>query len=129
MATSFSDTGARRFLSCNGPWSKAKNRYLGLEFLIEGKVHFGWARLNVSCQGTDVFATLIGYAYETIPNKAIKAGQTKGTAAESGEDFGASASLPKLTPESHQAPWLGMLALGAEGVLLWRGKDSVVEGD
>jgi len=79
MATVFSDTGARRGLasSCSGSWSKGKNRYLGLEFLIEGKVHFGWARLSVSCRGTDVYATLTGYAYETIPNKAIKAGQTK----------------------------------------------------
>lgn len=112
MATSFSDTGARRGLasSCNGPWSKAKNRYLGLEFLIEGKINFGWARLNVSCQGTDVFATLTGYAYETIPNKAIKAGQTKGAAGESGsEDFGGRASLPNLTPDAPQPPWLGCL--------------------
>jgi hypothetical protein len=132
MATSSSDTGARRFLngSCDGPWSKAKNRYLGLEFFIEGKVHFGWARLNVSCRGTDVFATLTGYAYETIPNKAIKAGQTKGTAEESREEnFGASTSLTNLTPDAPQPPWLGMLTLGAQGVPLWGRKESVVEGD
>jgi hypothetical protein len=121
MATVFSDTGARRGLasSCSGSWSKGKNRYLGLEFLIEGKVHFGWARLSVSCRGTDVYATLTGYAYETIPNKAIKAGQTKGTAGESGEDnFGASASLTNLTPDAPQPAWLGMLALGSQGVPL-----------
>jgi len=131
MATSFSDTGAHRFLngSCNGPWSKAKNRYLGLEFVIGDKVHFGRARLNVSCQGTDVLATLTGYAYETVPNKAIKAGQTKGTAEEPGENFGASASPANLKPDARQTPWLGMLAVGAQGVPLWRRKESVVEGN
>ena len=42
MATAFSDTGARGLSnSCNGPWDKTTSQYLGLEFLIEGKVHFG----------------------------------------------------------------------------------------
>jgi hypothetical protein len=80
MATVYNDSGARRDISsvCNGPWSNAVNRYLGLKFRIQGKVHFGWARLNVTCPGTNVDATLTGYAYETIPGKSIKAGQTKG---------------------------------------------------
>jgi hypothetical protein len=80
MARVFSDTGAQRDLSScgTGPWSKAMNRYLGLKFLIKGKVHFGWARLNVGCSGTDVDATLTGYAYETIPNKPIIAGKIHG---------------------------------------------------
>jgi hypothetical protein len=80
MARVFSDTGAQRDLSsCSGPWSKAKNRYLGLRFTIKGEKHFGWARLNVSCPGTNVEGTLTGYAYETIPNKAIIAGKEKVT--------------------------------------------------
>ena len=133
MATVFSDTGARRGLSnsCNGPWSKAANgRYLGLEFLIKGKVHFGWARLNVTCRGTDVLATLTGYAYETIPNKSIIAGKTKGPADESGEkDFGPNASLPDRIPDTPQPATLGVLALGTQGVPLWRRKESALEGD
>ena len=133
MATVFSDTGARRGLSnsCNGPWSKAANgRYLGLEFLIKGKVHFGWARLNVTCRGTDVLATLTGYAYETIPNKPIIAGKTKGPADESGEEnFGPNASLPDRIPDTPQPATLGVLALGTQGVPLWRRKESDLEGD
>lgn len=79
MARNFSDTGARRDLStCTGQWSNVKNRYLGLEFTIKGKKHFGWARLNVSCPGSDVEGTLTGYAYETVPNKPIVTGKTKG---------------------------------------------------
>lgn len=58
-----------------------KNRYLGLKFMIAGKVHFGWARVTVTVgiNGNKyVTGTLTGYAYETIANKAIVAGKTKG---------------------------------------------------
>lgn len=54
--------------------------YLGLKLLIKGKAHFGWARVKVIpfYQGGFV-ATLTGYAYETIANKPILAGATKGS--------------------------------------------------
>jgi hypothetical protein len=57
-----------------------KDRYLGLKFAINGKIHYGWARLNVSVQhrSLNIRATLTGYAYETVPNKAIITGRTKG---------------------------------------------------
>jgi hypothetical protein len=69
-----------------GPWAGkgkgVRNRYLGLKFVVNGKVHYGWARLSVTLghhrQFDDVSGTLTGYAYETVPNKAIIAGQTKG---------------------------------------------------
>jgi hypothetical protein len=58
------------------------NRYLGLKFVIHGKVHYGWARLSVTLghhwQYDDVSGTLTGYAYETVPNKPIITGKTKG---------------------------------------------------
>jgi hypothetical protein len=58
---------------------KVKNRYLGVMFKIKGKIHYGWARLSVQVQfPLTITATLTGYAYETIPNKAIIAGKTKG---------------------------------------------------
>jgi len=65
---------------CWGAWANVKHRYLGLKFISKGKTHFGWARLNVSCDPLrgDVTALLTGYAYETIPNKPIIAGKTKG---------------------------------------------------
>jgi hypothetical protein len=77
MATEFprnSGTG----INSNGPWRQAEKRYLGLEFAIDGKTHFGWARLSVKSKASGMFATLTGYAYETIPNKSIIAGKTKG---------------------------------------------------
>lgn len=63
-----------------GAWANSgnglRNRYLGLEFAIKGKVHYGWARVSVS--NFHFNATLTGYAYETISNKPIITGKTKG---------------------------------------------------
>ena len=78
--------GVRSQYSDLGPWAGkgkgVRNRYLGLKFVVHGKVHYGWARLSVTLghhrQYDDVSATLTGYAYETVPNKPIIAGQTKG---------------------------------------------------
>jgi len=65
-----------------GPWMNGgrgvKNRYLGLKFKVKGQFHFGWARLTVTTTRNNFTATLTGYAYETIPGKAIIAGKTKG---------------------------------------------------
>jgi hypothetical protein len=69
-----------------GPWAgKAKgvtDRYLGLKFVVGGEVHYGWARLSVTLghhrQFDDVSGTLTGYAYETVPDKPIVAGQIAG---------------------------------------------------
>jgi hypothetical protein len=69
-----------------GPWAGkgtgVQDRYLGLKFIIGGEVHYGWARLSVTLghhrQFDDVIGTLTGYAYETVPNKPIVAGQTTG---------------------------------------------------
>jgi len=101
-----------------GPWANGgkgvKNRYLGLKFHYKGGTHFGWARLNVSGH---FLATLTGYAYETIPGKAIIAGATKGP-----DDAEPSASLNPRTPEPAT---LGMLATGAPGLSIWRREESV----
>jgi hypothetical protein len=69
-----------------GAWADGgkgvKDRYLGLKFVINGEIHYGWARLNVNLahqrQVGDVTGTLTGYAYETVPNKSIIAGETHG---------------------------------------------------
>ncbi len=63
-----------------GNWFNVKSRYLGLTFRIHGKKHYGWARLNVRTHKHPftVTGTLTGYAYETVPNKAIIAGKTHG---------------------------------------------------
>ncbi|MGA7078172.1 MAG: hypothetical protein WBQ43_22335 [Terriglobales bacterium] len=102
---------------CRGPWKNKQNRYLGLKFMISGEVHYGWARLSVTCNGAEITGVLTGYAYETIANKAIKAGQETGTLDES------MITPDKPTPTSVPVPTsatLGMLAKGAQALDLWR---------
>ena len=69
-----------------GPWAGkgkgVKDRYLGLKFVVDGEVHYGRARVSVTLghhrQFDDVSGTLTGYAYETVPDKSIIAGQITG---------------------------------------------------
>jgi hypothetical protein len=107
---------------CYGPWLNITNRYLGFKFVIKGKIHYGWARLNVNWKGPRAVdkATLTGYAYETIPNKAIIAGATKEA---DDENQPADVSFQTNTPEPAT---VGMLALGAPGLSIWRRKDELV---
>jgi len=99
-----------------GPWLHLKEAYLGLKFVIKGKTHFGWARVKLSVADQSIRATLTGYAYETIPGKAIVAGATK-----SPEDAEPTAALNSHAPEPAT---LGALALGVPGLSIWRRKES-----
>ena len=111
-------------------WVNVSNRYLGLAFQISGKTHYGWARLSVQVGYVYINAKLTGYAYETIAGKSIKAGQKKeATEDPTNEDFGPGASLTSPIPDKPQPASLGMLALGARDVPLWRRKESALEGD
>jgi hypothetical protein len=113
----------------HGNWVNVTDRYLGLKFFIHGKIHYGWARLSVQIvPGNGIVATLTGYAYETIANKAIVAGRMKGADDPANEDSGPSASLTTPLPDTPQPASLGMLALGAPGVPLWRRKEVSEEG-
>lgn len=93
-----------------GYWKYARNRYLGLKFLIDGEVHFGWARLNVQAnkKTQEVKAILTGYAYETIANQPIVTGQTQDSTALQNQG----ASDADLSASSRS---LGSLAMGAAG--------------
>jgi len=106
-----------------GPWVNVKHRYLGLKFSIKGKIHYGWARLNVTNGHGGFSGTITGYAYETVPNKPVITGKTKGSdEIESSHDLPnpASATLPTPKPSS-----LGFLALGSPGFSIWRRDESV----
>jgi hypothetical protein len=102
-----------------GSWINVKNRYLGVKFNVKGQTHFGWARLSVQIQlPQTITATLTGYAYETIPDKSITAGQTKGPDYTTVEEPNASLTMPSPEPAT-----LGTLALGAPGLSIWRRED------
>lgn len=102
------------FSSRFGAWINTKDRYLGLKFVIQGKVHYGWARLSVT---RDLAAYLTGYAYETTPDKPILEGHTSGP--EEADDFAPDA-LPAPAPRTVT---LGVLAMGAPGIAVWRRED------
>jgi len=109
----------RGFTICSGWWAKTHNRYLGLKFMISGQVHYGWARLSGSCPSwDDPELQLTGYAYETIPNKGIKAGQqVEGKFDESVNTTDEPTPTAVPVPTS---PSLGMLANGAQALRQWR---------
>ena len=96
-----------------GPWKNVTNRFLGLKFLINGEVHYGWARLTVLTDShrESVKATLTGYAYETVANQPILTGQSSGTAEEN------ALTRPAALQSEVQ---LGLLALGSSGLCAWR---------
>jgi hypothetical protein len=87
-----------------GYWIDVKDHYLGLTFFLDGNRHYGWARMSVQTTKNPftVTGTLTGYAYETIIDKPIIAGKTKGT---------------QVTV---QPATLGHLARGASAISAWR---------
>ena len=69
-----------------GPWAPngaaVTNKFVGFKFVINGQVHYGWARFDVRMRNAENggagHAVLTGYAYETVANKAIVTGKTTG---------------------------------------------------
>jgi hypothetical protein len=101
-----------------GPWAYSQGRYLGVKFSVAGQIHYGWVRLSVE----RLPATLTGYAYETIPNKPIIAGQPSGPV-----------SISAVNPDevrilSTQFSTLGLLARGADAISIWRRNEETIEG-
>jgi hypothetical protein len=98
----------------SGRWSNVRDRYLGLRFHLNDGPHFGWARLSVEfvkgSREPSWRAQITGYAYETAPNTSIIAGQTGADEASAQPDL----------PNPVQFSALGALALGSDGIALWR---------
>jgi hypothetical protein len=112
-----------------------KTNYFGYKFLISGKTHYGWVRITAQTVYYGyVESEIISSGYESAPDTAIAAGSCasvspstgavpvpqNGTGSRSNADVSASAATPKAgTPRPTS---LGMLALGAQGIPLWRWK-------
>ena len=99
---------------CNplGAWGRATDKFLGFQFSINGEVHFGWARLSVKLSNNRIIAKLTGYAYETQPNTAIRAGD-RGPITDTRSSNG-EGTLSVDTPS------LGLLSLGSLSLDAWR---------
>jgi hypothetical protein len=64
-----------------GAWYNVSDKYLGLKFIKNNNIYYGWVRLTSSGTSLTNFneysLTLKDYAYNSIPNQSILAGQTK----------------------------------------------------
>ncbi len=110
--------------SYGGPWAPdgqtVKNHFLGFKFLINGQVHFGWARMTVQirkAETTGVHAVLTGYAYETVADRPITTGKTSSTTEGSQIDL-----------QTRGVATVGVLALGTPGLAIWRREDGATNG-
>jgi hypothetical protein len=95
----------------HGKWGgDHPNRFVGVKFKIDGATHYGWVRVTVkvSTERYYVTGTVTEYGYETIANKPVYAGLA-------GND-----ALDDQASESNTGPSLGALALGSDGLALWR---------
>jgi hypothetical protein len=84
-----------------GSWQPLEFAYVGLKLVINGEVHYGWARIKFPYPEATQYPSIYGYAYESTPNQPITAGQTSGSKQASSNSTPAPASL-------------GMLAAGAQ---------------
>jgi hypothetical protein len=122
----FGGTSAKSYLmerkSCSGSgcflegdWGgNHPNRFVGVKFKISGAIHYGWIRVSITSNktlGSVLKGTVTEYGYETIANKLVKAGLPSSTAAAP-EDAGIGMVEQRTS--------LGALALGADGLALWR---------
>ena len=90
--------GTFKSISSGGPWA-GQQGYLGVKFDLNGQIHYGW----VAGKGEGTEFDITGWAYNTIANAPIDAGQG-------------------ATPEPGT---LGMLALGSLGLGFWRRRKPV----
>lgn len=112
------------FMGCGKPaearWCVGKNRYIGVRFQISGETHYGWIRLTVTTDPNrhhpSMSAEISAYAYETVPNKPIKAG----TATTAAVDVQGAKNV------QHVGPSLGMLAGSADALPMWRREETSV---
>jgi hypothetical protein len=102
------------FMTHSCAWKWGKTAYLGLKFGIKGKTHFGWARVQSIQRGSSI---LLGYAYETVPNRPIVTGKTRGPDEVSPDNTTAVNGPAKPAT-------LGVLATGAPRLSIWRRKES-----
>ena len=101
-----------------GQWLNVSDKFLGLEFKVNGETHFGWARMSVSATRQ---VTLTGYAYESTPNMPLVTGITHGAKLSEGPQLRLQKPLEEQA--ALRTPTLGLLATGADGLIVWRRED------
>jgi hypothetical protein len=62
-----------------GEWDTVVDGYIGLQLINAGQTYYGWVRMDVTVNVSTASITIKDYAYNSIPNQPILAGQTTGT--------------------------------------------------
>jgi len=93
--------------SLNWRWHGKGTDFVGFRFNNGAGKQYGWARVRMDGPDSDFSFTVLDYAWAD-PGEPIKAGQTSSSAAAVMPDQG----------------FLGLLAIGASGVALWRRRKS-----
>jgi hypothetical protein len=119
MESQFCEGSTTKHCQLDGNWGgNHPNRFLGVKFLIQGTTHYGWVRVTVVAHANvRLSGAITEYGYETIPNKRVLAGVPSNNNVVS--------EVPAGNGRNH-APSLGMLALGASGLTLWKREDEIV---
>jgi len=105
-----------------------RKNYFGFKFLVSGQAHYGWVRIESKIvkgiRSPYVETNIRAYAYESDPNTAILAGSCTAVSEARAEDSAPSSDGARAGENvTNDVPAsLGMLALGAQGIPLWRRK-------
>jgi hypothetical protein len=59
-----------------GNWLTAADKYIGVRFMVGSNVYYGWIRLDVTCNASGITVVYKDYAYNTVAEQGILAGQT-----------------------------------------------------
>ena len=59
-----------------GNWQNVSGKFMGLKIKVGSDFYYGWIKLGVSIASYSVSITIMEYAYNSIPNQPILAGQT-----------------------------------------------------
>ncbi|MBK9643390.1 MAG: T9SS type A sorting domain-containing protein [Saprospiraceae bacterium] len=62
-----------------GYWTNAKDYYLGLKLIVGTYTYYGWLRMQITVDPLYASGIIKDYAYNSIPNQPILAGQTSVT--------------------------------------------------
>ena len=71
---SFPTAPPRFFVIYSGNWNGASNKYIPLQLDVSSQKYYGWVRLDVATGA--VSFTVKDYAYNSIPDQSILAGET-----------------------------------------------------
>ena len=88
-----------------GIWINVVDKYLALKIQVSGNIYYGWARLDAGGDGLDI--TIKDYAYNSIPNQPILAGQTTIVTGIIENSFASSINLFPNPAENHLTISLG----------------------